>query len=49
MAKVLYIVIDLVRQYRIIWAAGFEGVGQPSSDTIRRSSDLDPLFGDLHF
>lgn len=49
MARVFSIVIDLARQCRSVWTAGFQGEGQPSSGTMRRSSDLDALLGDLHF
>lgn len=47
--KVLHIVAELVRRCRVAWEAGFEEGGRPSSGTVPRRFDLDPLFGDLHF
>jgi len=40
---------DFARQFRAVLAAGFEGESQPSSDAARWGSDLDALWGDLHF
>ncbi len=48
MTNAFSIVVHLARRCRAIWTAGLEGEGQPSSGAQRRS-ELDPLFGDLHF
>lgn len=49
MTNVFSIVVYFARWCRAIWTAGLEGEGQPSSGALQRSSELDPLFGDLHF